>query len=69
MNGLSEVLAIALAIFLIGGLLAIEVYAVVHAWRLSRPGWVVALVLFPGLLSFAYLWLHREPMPPSRVRL
>jgi hypothetical protein len=42
-------------------------YAITHAWRRYRDGWLVALSCFPGLATALYIFGHpSEPMLARR---
>jgi hypothetical protein len=59
-----------LGIVFLGTLVGLSIfaffYSITHAWRRYRAGWVLAIILFPGL-ALLYLLLHAsEPMLASR---
>jgi len=58
----------ACVVALLAAIAAANVYAIVHAWRRGRTGWVVVLsVLFltgGGIATAVYLIVHHdEPLP------
>jgi len=62
---------------LLVGIVFINIYAILHAWRSDRIGWCVVLtalfLMGGGVATAVYLFIHHaEPMPrahPSRRRL